>query len=73
LTGKSAALDFAEPSPKLLRHDGGELREKILALTQSEAKGLGIGKSTLHYLRRNGSNEHGFMVREKVRERLLTD
>ena len=72
LIGKSTALDFVEPSPKLLRQDDRELRRKILALTQSEAKGLGIGKSTLHYLRKNVSNECGFMVREKVMKRLLT-
>jgi len=71
-TGKSTAIDFTEPSPKLLRQDGRELRRKILTLTQSKAKELGIGKSTLHYLRKNASNERGFMVREKVKEKLLT-
>jgi len=38
---------------------------------QSEAKELGIGKSTLHYLRKNASNVDGFKVREKVRNRLI--
>jgi CRISPR-associated protein Cas1 len=71
LTGKSTALDFTEPSPKLLRHDDRELRGKILALTQSETKRLGIGKSTLHYLRKKSSNEREFTVREKVRDRLV--
>jgi hypothetical protein len=45
----------AEPSPKLLRPDDHEPRRKILALTQPEAKGLGIGRSTLHYLRNSDS------------------
>lgn len=49
LTGKSTVIDFTEPSSELLKHDDRELRRKILALTQSDAKELGIGKSTLHY------------------------
>jgi CRISPR-associated protein Cas1 len=51
LAMKASALDFAEPSPKFVRHDDRELRRRILSLTQSEARELGIGKSTLHNLR----------------------
>jgi len=51
LIGKASALDFAEPSPKFVRYDDRELRRRILSLTQSEARELGIGKSTLHNLR----------------------
>jgi CRISPR-associated protein Cas1 len=52
LTGKSSTLDFMEPAPKLEREDSRELRTKILSLTDSQAKETGIGKSTLHYLRK---------------------
>ena len=39
--------------PVLERTDNRVVREAILALTQSEARRHGIGKSTLHYLRQN--------------------
>jgi CRISPR-associated protein Cas1 len=70
LTGKSI-LDFAEPSPKLLRHDDCELRERILTLTQSGAKELGIGKSTLHYLRKNAAASKHLRVYRPVMERMM--
>jgi hypothetical protein len=56
LIGKSSTLHFVEPAPKLERRDDRELRSKILALTQAEAKQLGIGKSTLHYLRQHAQS-----------------
>jgi hypothetical protein len=47
------------------------LREKILALSQLEARKLGIGKSTLHYLRRKASDSaRSFRVYGKVRKKL---
>ena len=70
LKGKSAAVDFAEPSPKLLRRDDRELRVKILALTQSRANDLGIGKSTLHYLRKNAKRDEPFTIHRKISEKL---
>jgi CRISPR-associated protein Cas1 len=66
---KSFGVDFAEPSPNLVRRDDSELRSKILALTQSKARELGIAKSTLHYLRRNARKET-FVVYGKVRKKL---
>jgi CRISPR-associated protein Cas1 len=70
LTGKSSTLDFVEPAPKLEKQDGRELRTKILSLTQSEARELGIGKSTLHYLRRNARSTMTFSVHENTRKKL---
>jgi len=70
LVGKSRFLNFSEPSPTLERSDSRELRGKILALAQSEAKRRGIGKSTLHYLRKNATNERSFTVYRKIRKRL---
>ena len=49
LAGRTDGLDFSEPSPTLRRTDDVDLRRRILSLSQSEAKGLGIAKSTLHY------------------------
>jgi CRISPR-associated protein Cas1 len=71
LLGKSI-LDFGEPSPKLLRHDGRELRGRILKLTQSEATRLGIGKSTLHYLRKNATASKPMRVYRPVIERIMS-
>lgn len=71
LTGKTCTVDFAGPSPKLDRLDDSELRERINSLTSHEAKERGLGKSTLHYLRRNARGERPFRVYGKVREKLL--
>jgi hypothetical protein len=68
--GKSSALEFAEPAPRLEGNDDREIRTKILALTASEVKELGIGKSTLHYLRRNASNNHPVHIYYKTRSKL---
>jgi hypothetical protein len=60
LTGKTSALDFEEPSPELACYDDRQLRCRILTLSQSEAKEVGIGKSTLHYLRKR-AQEQGYL------------
>ncbi len=70
LVGRSRFLDFSDPSPALVRSDDQELRAKILALTQSEAHKRGIGKSTLHYLRKKAENGRSFRTYRKVREKL---
>jgi CRISPR-associated protein Cas1 len=70
LTGKSSTLDFVGPRPKLERQDSRELRAKILTLTQSEAKQLGIGKTTLHYLHKSARGPNAFRLYHKVCERL---
>jgi hypothetical protein len=63
-------LDFGEPAPKLPMRDDRELRERILAMTSSHAKQLGIGKSTLHYLRKRARTQSGFVLYPKVRRKL---
>ena len=71
LTGKSPVIDFSEPVLVLERTDGREIREKILSLTQSEASELGIGKSTLHYLRGKARERSSFKLYEHVKRKLL--
>ena len=44
--------DFLEPPPTLSRIDDRELREETLSLSSSEAPRIGVGKSTLHDLRK---------------------
>ena len=70
LIGRSASLDFSEPCPRLTRTDNRELRQRILSLSQSEARELGIGRSTLHYLRRNAGSHRSFRVYRKVQKRI---
>jgi CRISPR-associated protein Cas1 len=65
-------LSFQEPAPILERLDSRTVREAILNLSQSEARERGIGKSTLHYLRKRASGPSSFKVYGKVKERLAT-
>jgi ABC-type branched-subunit amino acid transport system ATPase component len=70
LAGKSAMLDFAEPSPILNRSDDRRVRNQILGLSQAHAQTLGVRKSTLHYLRKAAQGNDGFRVYSKTRIRL---
>jgi len=73
LIGRSISLDFLEPSPSLRRRDDREIRRRILALSQSEAEKLGIGKSTLHYLRENAKDRCSFKLYKPVRYKPFSD
>jgi len=70
LLDKSKQIDFRDPCPNLQRSDTKDLRGRILESTQREAKELGIGKSTLHYLRKNAGKDGRFKVYQKVAYRL---
>jgi CRISPR-associated protein Cas1 len=70
LVGRSTRLDFSEPCPRLLRVDNCDFRRQILSLSQEDARRLGIGKSTLHYLRKNVKSRRTFKLSCKVREKL---
>lgn len=70
LSGRCQRLDFSEPSPVLERTDNRAIREVILSLTQSEARERGIGKSTLHHLRKNAIAGNSFTVSAPIRRKL---
>jgi CRISPR-associated protein Cas1 len=70
LIGRIIRLDFSEPSPSLRGADNNEVRRRILSLTAQEAQRLRIGKSTLHYLRKNAEKEHSFKAYGKVLRKL---
>jgi CRISPR-associated protein Cas1 len=70
LLGKCRSFDLTSPRPVLERSDSRQLREKILSLSQSESRKLGIGKSTFHYLCRNARSHRSFRVYRKVRKRI---
>jgi len=70
LIGKSRLLDFSEPSPILDRYDNAETRNRILSLSQESARKIGIGKSTLHHLRRNARDDRSFAVYSKIGKKI---
>jgi len=70
LINGTSAVDFATPSPKLERVDGQDIRTKILALTSSQAKQIGIGRSTLHHLRKKAKANRSFNVYSATRTEL---
>jgi len=71
ILGKKSRIDFSEPKLELNMEDDFKLRQKILSLSQKEAKEIGIGKSSLHYLRKHAKNDKSFKVYEKVKEKLV--
>ena len=70
LIGKRKSIDFNISSINLERIDNHELRQKILKLSYSEAKKLGIGKGSLHYLKKNAESDKPFKVYNKIKKRL---
>jgi hypothetical protein len=46
------------------------MRLPFVSKTRNEAKKLGIGKSTLHYLRKHAKNRQNFKLYDKVRTKL---
>ena len=70
LNEKSSALDLTQPEPRLERWDDRELRAKVLALTSIQATRLGIGRSTLHYLRKRAGSHRSFALQSSIRKRI---
>jgi CRISPR-associated protein Cas1 len=71
LIGRRNELNFADPQLELSRTDSRGLRRRILSLSRSDARRIGIGESTLHYLRKNASTDHSFRIYKRVADRLL--
>ena len=63
---KKKEFDFVIPKMKLKRNDNVELREKILNMTTTERKQLGINKSTLWYIKKNLSEGKTPKIYEKI-------
>jgi len=72
LVGRSRAVDFTEPIPNLKRTDNLSIRKRILSLTQEDARRIGVGKSTLHYLRKNASRPRTFRVYSSTHQKLVS-
>jgi len=71
LLDKSGQIDFKEPHPSLQRSDTEELRKRILELTQIQAKEFGIGRSTLHYLRKCARKSSSFALHQCTLKKLV--
>jgi CRISPR-associated protein Cas1 len=71
--GRSETLDFSEPPPELGKADYRELRERLQNLSPANARKLGFGKSTFHYLRWNARNRSSFRVYAGTMNRLMSD
>ena len=70
LVGKADVFDLKSPAPVLERSDSTELRERILGLSAFEAGKLGLGKSTVHYLKKHARDRKPFKVYKKIADRL---
>jgi hypothetical protein len=70
LISRSSKLDFSEPSPTLGGVDDAGLRRRMLDLSHGEAESLGIGKSTLHYLRVRAHSGKPLRLYDKVVSKL---
>jgi hypothetical protein len=70
LMDRSVRLNFSEPSVKLMRTGDRELRRRILSMSQSDARKLGIGKSTLHFLRKKATSASFFAVHRKTLKKM---
>lgn len=70
MLGRSREIDFTEPYPSLERSDNLNVRKRILSLTQEDADRLGVGKSTLHHLRKHARRERSFRISGKIKEKI---
>jgi len=70
LVGKTARFDLNTPKPVLDRVDARVLRQKILSLSGTEAKRLGIRKTTAHYLKKRARDDKPFRIYEPVLAKL---
>jgi len=70
LIGKADEFDLKSPAPVLERSDTRDLRERILSLSASEARRLGLGKSTVHYLKKHALDRKPFKTCQKVSDKL---
>jgi len=70
LVGKAEGFDLKSPAPALERRDSKELRDRILSLSASDARKLGLGKSTVHYLKKHARDHKPFKIYRHVLEKL---
>jgi CRISPR-associated protein Cas1 len=70
LLKKATRFELVSPKPTLEREDARPLREKILSLSGPQAKRLGLGKSTIHCLRKRARDGKPFRIYQPVLAKL---
>jgi len=70
LIGGSEGFDLKSPAPVLEKSDTRNLRERILSLSASEARDLGLSKSTVHYLKKHACDRKPFKIYSPVSSKL---
>ena len=67
---RKKTLEIRVPPIRINRDDNLELREKILNMSPEERKKLGIGKSTLWYLKKNVMSKDKMKIYDKILEKI---
>ena len=67
---KNNKIEFNVPNIMILRNDTLNLQDKILKMTSSQRKRLGINKSTLFYMRKNIINGKNIKIYDKTLSKL---
>jgi CRISPR-associated protein Cas1 len=70
LMRKSDRFDLVNPRPDLESRDSRVMRQKILSLSGSNARRLGLNRSTLHYLRKRARDQKPFRIYEPLLAKL---
>ena len=70
ISDKKIKFDFDVPELTSPREDTIQLRKKILALTPSDRKRLGVNKSTLWYMKKNISDGKTAKIYDKIMSKL---
>lgn len=70
LLNKRKEINFSMPKFEIERIDNNELRERILKLTNSEARKLRIAKNELWYLKQKAKSESSFKIYKKVLQKI---
>lgn len=70
ISEKNKNLEFVVPEMVFARNDLLTLQQKILNMTPSERKRLGINKSTLHYMKKNLKSRKNIKIYGKVLNKL---
>ncbi len=71
ILGRRTTLDLRDPAPTFSRDDSVVIRQRILAISQEEARKRGIRKNTLWYLQQRARAGRPFKVYRKIWPRLF--
>ena len=70
ILGKTKEIDFSNPSPYLANVDEKKFKERILSLSTSQARKIGIRKNTLWHLKERAKEKKSLKTYSKVSKKL---